>query len=390
MHLTQLLLFSIATFFGFSPQKQPEKCEKKKPVEQPTCCQVQGEPLTCYGPAYNAPAAIKVCPAGATLFADASFTYWYAGEEGLRIASNGVGSDGFYYFPMHTHTLNQSFDYKPGFKVGIGALVGDEWTYRADYTWYRGKNRVQSKTVSAVALTAGTEAAATGTSVWVVDDWFLQGTTGGQALSGPQVSSAWKLSLDLIDVTVGRPFYQATRFIASPFAGLRAALIRQSMTVELTELVDLFAAIPAQPIGSRTRSNSWAIGPRVGGSGNYLMDCGFQLMGNAALSLLYTQYTSIRHSEDSASLGFNEGPYKASMNHYWALRPAAELGLGLGWGSYFSDRTYHFDVSAMYDFKIFWSQNMMRKMLDDVLTGTSPSASDLYLHGLTLTGRFDF
>ena len=68
----------------------------------------------------------------------------------------------------------------------------------------------------------------------------------------------------------------------------------------------------------------------------------------------------------------------------------AELGLGVGWGSYLRAYDFHIDVSADYDFMIFWSQNMIRKLLDDTLTGTSPSSADLYVHGLTVTGRFDF
>lgn len=393
MNFIQLLVFSIASLSGFSAQCGNECKEArvpkrgKKPV---ACTQEQGEPLTCYQAAYSAPASINVNNSGLAFFADVAFTYWYAGEEGMKIASNGVGSDGIYYFAMNTETLTQSFDYKPGFKVGFGFIGDHEWVYRADYTWFRGTNSFVSNTRDGTVPTAGTVAASTGTNLWVVDDWFLEGTASGQALSGPKVSSRWKLALDLIDATAGRPFYQAKSLIVSPFAGLRAALIRQSMTVELTELSDLFAEIPAQPIESRNHSNSWAIGPRVGCNGEYLLGCGFRFEGDFAGSLLYTKYTSIKHSEDSASLGFNPGPYKFSMDNYSALRPCAELGLGLGWGTYSSNNGYHFDISASYDFMIFWSQNMMRKLLDDTLTGTSPSAADLFLHGLTLNGRFDF
>jgi len=385
MNLIQILLFSIAAVSKLSTDKALVTQKNKTP-----CAQVQAEPLCCYAPAYNAPAAIDVSTCGTAFFADASFTYWFAGQEGLKIANNGVGSDGIYYFALKTETLTQPFDYKPGFKVGVGAVVNHEWTLRADYAWYRGRTSLNSETISDTVPTAGTEAAASGTSVWVVDDWFLEGTTSGQALSGPHVSSSWKLSLDLIDATLGRPFYEGRYLIISPFAGLRSALIRQSMTVELTELATLFAAIPAQPIGSRNHSNSWSIGPRMGLNAQCLMGCGFRFEGDLAASLLYTRYTSIKHSEDSASLGFNPGPYKASLNNYSALRPNAELGLGLGWGTYSYCKKYHIDFSANYDFMIFWSQNMMRKLLDDALTGTSPAAADLYLHGLTVTGRLDF
>lgn len=66
---------------------------------------------------------------------------------------------------------------------------------------------------------------------------------------------------------------------------------------------------------------------------------------------------------------------------YGCLRPMAELGIGLGWGRYFL---------VSYDFTYMWNQNMMRKLLDDTLTGTASNASDLYFHGLTITGRLEF
>ena len=366
-------------------------------------CPPQSEPLVCRCPAFNAPAVIDVrsksyFPENLTAFIDGAFTYWYAGEEGLKVASTGVLSSGTSYFPIHDTSLYQSFDYKPGFKVEAGIVGSHSWTIYAQYSWFRGKNVTSGGVLSSTVDTAGvsTTTAASGTEVWLVDDWFLQGTSYGQALAGSNVASAWRLSLDILDALIGRPFYQGTHLVVSPFAGLRAAWIRQSMTVELTEASGLFGTTftsgtePHQPIGSRNHSNSWAIGPKFGMGASALLPAGFRFEGDAAASLLYTQYTSVTHSEDIASTSFNTGPYTASFKNYGVLRPMAELGLGVGWGSYLRAYDFHIDVSADYDFMIFWSQNMIRKLLDDTLTGTSPSSADLYVHGLTVTGRFDF
>ena len=397
MKLTALPLCMCLAFGAQAACKSsgmPEHSERNSSTKSQNTCQTQGEPLTCYGPAYNAPAAIYVNEmANITTFVDASFTYWYAGEEGLKLATSGVLSSGTDYFAQKTNTLFQSFDYTSGFKAGVGIVGHHEWMLHAEYTWFRGRNTTSSGApLSATELTAGiaTATASSGTAVWVVDDWFLQGTPS-QALAGPTVSSTWRLSMDLIDAVASRPFYQARKFIAAPFGGLRAAFIRQSMTVNLTESTGLFSgAVPSGPIQSRNHSNSWAIGPRVGCEGKWLMPVGFRLEGDLALSLLYTSYTSVKHSEDVASSTFNPGPYTASYSDYGCLRPELDLGLGFGWGTYLHNQRYHIDFSADYDFMYFWSQNMMRNLLDDTLTGTSPSSSDLYLHGLTLTGRFNF
>jgi hypothetical protein len=333
-------------------------------------------------------------------FIDASFNYWYAGEEGLKIASTGVFNEGTgeFYYAHKTKGLYQSFDYKPGFKVGAGVVGVDDWTLLAEYTWFRGSHTKHSTALtSSAVLTAGTVAALDGAEVWVVDDWFLQGTGQAQAIAGSSVSSKWRLALDLADVVVSRPFHQGRSVTFSPFAGLRGARIRQSMTVKLTEAAVLFDdialpsdSVPTQPITSRNHSHSWAIGPRVGVDGRFSLPMEFRIEANVGASLLYTRYTSINHREDSASTQFNPGPYSANIQNYNCLRPEADVGLGFGWGKDLYDQTYHIDFSADYNFMIFWAQNMMRQSLDSTLAGTGSEAANLYLHGLTLTFRFDF
>jgi hypothetical protein len=171
----------------------------------------------------------------------------------------------------------------------------------------------------------------------------------------------------------------------------------QKMHVYLREEPTLFSggalpagSAPAGSIVSRNFSNCWAVGPRIGMDGYALLPMGFRVEGDFAGSLLYTNYTNLFHTEDVASTAFNPGRYDTKLDGYSAVRPMFELGLGLGWGGYFSSNNYHFDFAASYDFTMMWNQNMMRRLLDTVLTGTGSSPADLYFHGLTLTGRFDF
>ena len=370
--------------------------QKAQSKSQGACEPLQGEPLTCYGPGYNAQAIydvnykqMRMRPSNVSFFSNLAFTYWYAGEEGLKLATNGVSSANVFHYSTNMKELNQSFDYKPGFAVSLGFVGQHQWSIQANYSWFRGTDH-QSATLSGTGPTAGTAAAASGTNVWMVDDWFLQGTVSGQALSGQSITSKWHLAMDLIDLLASRPFYEAPHLTITPTFGLRSALIRQSMNVHLTELSSLFTNLPTQPIGSRNYSNSWSIGPLASLGAHCLLPMGFRIEGDMGASILYTRYTSIRHSEDSASTTFNAGPYVTKTTDYDCIRPSAELGIGLGWGRYLHNKDYHIDFSADYDFMIFWSQNMIRKLLDDTLTGTSPGSADLYLHGLTITGRVDF
>jgi len=359
--------------FAINGIGQTTECPPAPASEVPKCCQ---------------------CPTG--IIADASFLYWFGGEEGLSLATNGVLNGGTIYFAENSETVFQPFDYQPGFKLGLGVVIEKSWSLHSEYIWLRGSSTLNQSAPSET-VTAGVAAvsAASGTPVWEVADWFLQGTSFAQALAGSAVRSDWRYGLDLLDLVARRPFAQGCWLTIVPSMGLQLAFIRQSLKVSLTEEPAIFGlglpfSSPSQPIHSYNRSNSWGIGPKVGVECNCLIPKGFRIKGDVFGSLLYTRYTKITHSEDRASTAFNQGPFRANYRNYDCLRPIAKMGLGAGWGRFLRCQQYHVDFLASYDFTLFWEQNMMRKLLDDVLTGTSSNSRDLYFHGLTLTGRLDF
>ncbi len=284
---------------GFSAQAhlEPDQSNAKNTSEE--SCAVQGEPLSCYGPAYNASAACNVhekswkyCPSDITSFVDVAFTYWYAGEEGLGLAQTGVlTSGGTSYYGPNVQFLSQSSGYKPGFPITAGIIGYHNWELLAKYTWFRGTYTTTSPQLpSGTAYTAGSEVL-TGTAAWSIADWFLQGPGQNQALlTGASYSSAWRPALDLIDGLASRPYYHGPHFVVSSFGGLRVALIRQSMNVSINQLPgDITAGITNQPLHSHTHSNSWAIGPRAGCQGRCLLPMRLRIEGDLAASLLYTR-----------------------------------------------------------------------------------------------------
>jgi hypothetical protein len=118
------------------------------------------------------------------------------------------------------------------------------------------------------------------------------------------------------------------------------------------------------------------------------MGWGLRMEGDLSGNILYTRYTKVNHTEDSApgvsydSLAFYD---------YNTIRPMADMAIGLGWGSYFDRQNYHFDLLATYDFNIMWGQNMMRELANLVNgNGAQCESADLHLQGLTVTARFDF
>jgi hypothetical protein len=372
--LLALTLFSFSLYPASQCIPSCEELLPENPIQNQQC-----------PAAYNLPASIRVChPCGWAdgFFIEASYLYWFAGEDGLELGWNGI------YFPadtppfnVKTQILSQPFEYQSGFEIGAG-LRNNDWVLSGTYTWIR-NSTAQNSTAPLDESGLG------GLGVWIVAPWFLQLAPDGGSLFGAQVQSNWCLRMDLADLSLSRPYYQGRTLTLLPYGGLRAAWIRQKMDVSLLLPAGLDTATPSTPIHSSTHSQCWAIGPRFGTEAHALLGSGFRLEGNLALSVLFTEYTKVYHSEDPAATNFIFPIPSIQRRNQTALRPVLETGLGLGWGGYCCSNRAHFDFSADYDFSLWWNQNVMRQLVNSIWNET-PANGDLYLHGLTLTGRFDF
>lgn len=360
------------------------------PISCPKSCYLQAEQYDpCISSGYLIPAAAAVC-AEVPFFARASLLYWYVAEEGLSVATNGVLSDQL-YLPSESQALFQSFEYKPGFKAGLGYTFAKEWTLYAEYTWLRGTQSVHRGSGSLPTATAGTDDVLSGEGVWAVNDWFLQRAAAGEALAATNISSKWRYEIDLLDLTFSRPSYFAPMLIVTPYAGVRGMRMEQKVRVSLSEALNQGISLePLSPIASNNSSTSWAVGPRIGTGLSCFLSRRFRIEADTAASLLYTRFTEIVHEEDEASLSFNPQPYKLRWNEYSCARAIAECSLGFGWGEYWQNEAYRIDFAANYSFSYLWGQNMIRKMLDETFSKTASTASDMYFHGLNLTARLDF
>lgn len=336
--------------------------------QNPCLCLEQGMGLPtekkCFPAAYNAPASISVsCGWDFDVFG--SFLYWYVGQDGMDVA---------FVRPVLTTTpapsssgtvAYQHQTWKPGFQVGIGFNTDyDDWVGWVEYTWLH-----QTTTGSSTAPVDGAGVARD----WARSEWFTTATTVTGATNRPLVSSSWRMNLDMIDAMFSRPYYQGTQLTVSPYAGLRALWIRQTLSATIGNDT------------ARANTNSWAIGPACGTEGHWLLGMGFRFEGNATGALLYTQYSTLAYSYANV-VDVKASAKNTNIN---TVRPVAQLGVGLGWGSYMYCQKYYIDFSARYDFNYFWNQNMMRSYVSN-LNGFDDDIGDLYMHGLTLSARFDF
>lgn len=314
---------------------------------------------------YNAPARIEVRGSW-DLYLAGSYIYWQPSEENLELGISNASST--VALPINGNVVDLNFKYKSGFQATLGLFSDiDNWGAKAEYTWLRGRHSAHSNG----PLNGG-----------IIPFWGHPGNTPSAILSG---SSRWKLSLDFLDVTLGRSCYVGTRLTFRPFFGARAAWIDQKYRVTYTPTVESNSV--AYEI--RDTTTSWGLGPEAGIDTNWLLGYGLRFTGKAETDLLFTRY-NLRNKEQNSS---NAADLIVDLRqrHLYYLRPHLLLELGLGWGTYLDNHNYHIDLSAGYNFQIFWNQNMFRMFVDNSSVGKSiEPGGDLFLQGATGTLRFDF
>jgi len=343
-----------------------------------------------------------------------NFLYWQPLEDNLEPAgiNKSLISLGF-QGKNAASVINMDFDYKPGFQLGFGAnLDHGEVDVSGEYTWFCANQhlRKSGNQFYPMQLDPGTLVA------------FLNGITnaaGGLGTAGIPAAplsfvQTWKLKMNLADLDLGSWRTRGKVLEAHPFIGLRAAWIDQFIDAAFTGNLLANGAILGHT-GASVSTHSWAIGPRGGINTNWKIGKGFKFYWDAAGDLLYTNYEW--HGQSVAFVPtFGDslvGPVNWESNvtqtSITTLRTHFDIDLGFRWGVCTCDRTFRFELSAGYQFQVFFDQNMFRHfttMIEEVgtvngsalteLIGvvTTPVSSDpngnLYIQGLKVGAEFAF
>jgi hypothetical protein len=342
--------------------------------------------------AYNYPAGIRTrCPYN--FFFDASFIYWQPSEDNLELGFKNTNSTGFTTpyaanSPLSASSIRMNFDYKPGFKLGVGGKFDyDDWDMHGEYTWFHNTHDRSSS-------------ASAGSQIFAIQGLPCSGelTVSGVA-SGVannvfnSAKGSWRLAMDIVTADLGRWYYSGMKLTFRPSLGMRAAFIGQEYKATYTNSTLGIGFVDTETVSRKT--HSWALGPQVGLNSNWALGYGMRLFGNGEADLLYTRYSKLTFKETHTAVtsGSNNltGAAHVKDEPFGALRTHLDFQLGLGWGRYFSCNGFYWDLSACYEFQVFYDQNMFRKFTDDVswFNGFNPNGN-LYVHGLTVSTRFDF
>lgn len=386
-------IFAVASLFGQNNDNKP--CTDKDANNRQSKCVrsfEQGQDIlkTQAMPSYLAPATIQVRGSW-DLFVVGSFIYWQPTQDNMeygltnsKYAGNVVGTTTT-TTPANSglfgNWLQQSFSFQPGFKVGVGLNTDhDNWDLYAEYTWLRDKT------------TSTSNGPATGDILPTRGLAFNSaGTLGANAYTS--ANQQWTCNLDFLNLEMGRGCYFGRALTIRPAFGVRGTVMRQKL---FTTYTNSSVSANSAFTGIATVQDyvhSWSVGPRAGLYSNWLLGSRFRLYGNVAGDACFTQYSMQFKDEFLPTSGTNAGQntrLKSYENNLGVLRTHLEMEMGIGWGSYFDNDNWYFDLSAGYTWQVFFDQNMFRNYgTAGFARGTFPSGN-LYINGLTVNVRLDF
>lgn len=333
---------------------------------------------------YNCPDSLDIkCSWDIGLYG--AFLYFQAKEEGLETAI--VTEIDPEPKTVETQVVDMNFKYKPAFRVGFSAnFCNDNWVLYAEYLWYHTTNANTSFSIDAEL-----------NSILQVNNYwggFVNGSfdqlSSTKRCDCYDAEGSWKIDLDIVDLQLARKYYVGQCLTFMPHIGLRALWMDQKYKAEYFCL-DFSLLNESILLNSTSSFSSWAIGARGGIDTNWNFCAGIRFFGNTNLSILYTDYDSIKSDSDALiTTATDQFQAKGSFStDACFLRPETDIALGVGWGDYFCCNSFYFDMAFAYEFHVFWDQNMLPNSGD---YSTIPSAlrGNLYLHGLSITARLDF
>lgn len=366
-----------------------KECEICPPCEPCNCCDEvpsTGIPKNC---AYNAPARID--PAcGWKVWLDGSFIYWQAKEINIAIATHVVTSNPNTAIDKVTYAtpIIQSFDFHPGFKIGAGmSFKRDDWALYGEYTRFKADE------------SAGYDV---GINFQFQENYLLSTPLNlNSNFVFKSVKSKWHLSFDMLDLELSRPFYVGQKVVFEPHFGLNGGWIDQRFNLSG---VAQFSSVKDNDFNilANFKQDSWLIGPRAGLDSKWMISCYLRVFANVAASLYYQKF-EIKNNSSRFDIfpGILNGTEQNFVKYEISrIIPSAELCLGLGYGKYFFDNQWYFDLCAGYNFIYFWHQGQFVNAdspLNYTAQGNPPqgvtvsaSPADLLIQGLTITARVDF
>lgn len=318
---------------------------------------------------------------GADLFITADALFWRAEEDGLEFAEETFQDTNNPANLTDGRVLNPNFDWKWGFRVGIGYnMPHDGWDLYLDWVRFTSRNHKDNNVnpPATPAVPTSTMFAINGSN-----------SAGGPASNIQQAQTHWNLKLNMLDLELGREFFVSKWLTLRPFAGLRSAWIDQKVSNDYVLENSNGSSNTVYDLDQRSRF--WGMGIRAGMNTLWSLGGGWGIYANAAISLLPGRF-HINYQQDSTVVATGIDTKHNTKNHLNVARAVTDLALGLRWDTLSCDEAYHFAIRIGFEQHHFFGQNQFRNYGYDSTTRPISRATigDLSTYGITGGLEFGF
>ena len=311
--------------------------------------------------------------------------YWkpFVGGTEFAYTDNNPTMD----YPIRGKTKEMDFSMDWGARVGLGYNFSfDGWDLYANYTHFGSGD---SKSVSSggcnnslvVPLRGGLcpdpNSARAGTFV---------GTRG---------KSQYDIDFDSVDVQLGRNYFLSRDLSLRPFWGAKIAWIDLNQVTKYCGTTGvtqpMFCGVDIIPLGPNTYkisedSDFKGVGPEIGLNSKWFLARGFSFFADTLGALLYG-FFDVDHKE-SFSLNGSQRLKLAANTH--KMVPTVQIFSGIAYDIFFDCDRQHMSFRIGYDGQYWWRINQMLKIDDAAPLKYERWSEDYAMHGLTVSGRWDF
>ncbi len=306
---------------------------------------------------------------GYNMFLTADFLWWSANTDGLYYAQSNFGTpttalppDGSVDFSGHLQRVKE--EWQPGARVGLGGnMPYDEWDIYLNWTWFHTDPTGSAKDHEHGPLLV----------LWSHPD-------DPSARLATHASAKWDLTINILDLEMGRSFWVGKHFSMRPYMGIRGAWIDQEFKIKYD-----YATSPEIKGKLKMKSDFEGVGVRAGIDMRFALYSGWSLYGLATASLMYGDFDcDFQQKSDQYKIARTEDGFHRGTS-------TVQMGLGIRWDTFFHHRRYHFGIAAGWEQNIWYGLTQFNHFYGQLQTGSlNQNKGDLTLQGGTLSARFDF
>jgi len=306
---------------------------------------------------------------GCNMFLTADFLWWSANADGLYFAQSGFGSattqnppDGSVDFSGHLQRVKE--EWRPGVRVGFGGnMPYDEWDIYLNWTWFQCDPKQQAQEQQGNPLLV----------LWGHPD------VAGTYLA-TQAEAKWELTINVLDLEMGRSFWVGKYFSIRPYMGIRGAWIDHAFKIQSE-----YAVTPQINGKVKMKSDFEGVGARAGLDMRFALYNGWSLYGLVTGSLMYGYFNcDFEEKANQIKIAYSEDRFHQGIS-------TIQMGLGTRWDTYFHKKRYHFGISAGWEQNIWYGVSQFHRSSSQLQEGIfNQNGGNLTFQGGTLSGRLDF